>query len=93
MNTVHHWAFQCKDGKAGKSKEEEQRVRQPLTVITEFCRDGVDELIKIKKILRSVRKKLPSKLAFHKNMCVTLLIFLDVRRFLHNGFLMCSRQG
>jgi len=38
--------MQCKDGKAGKSKFcDGQRVGQPVTVITEFCRDGVDELI------------------------------------------------
>jgi hypothetical protein len=47
MSCVHHWAKHCKDGKAGKSKLcDGQGVGQPMTGITEFCREGVDELIK-----------------------------------------------
>jgi len=42
--------MQYKDSKAGRSKFcDGQRVGQPVTVITEFCKDGVDELIKRKE--------------------------------------------
>jgi len=46
----------------------------------------------LKKISGSLREKLLSKLVFHKNMWVTLLIVLYIGRFVHIGFLACSQQ-
>jgi len=47
----------------------------------------------LKKISRSLREKLLSKLVFHKNVSVTLLIVLYIGRFVHIGFLACTRQA
>jgi len=46
----------------------------------------------LKKISGLLREKLLSKLVFHKNAWVTLLILLYIRRSVHTGLLACSRQ-
>jgi uncharacterized protein YfdQ (DUF2303 family) len=39
----------------------------------------------LKKIGGPLRQKLLSKVSYHKNVCVTLFIFADIGRFMHDG--------
>jgi len=45
---VNHQKCSVKMAKLGSPNFVTDRVGQPVTVITEFCMDGVDELIKRK---------------------------------------------
>jgi len=39
----------------------------------------------LKKIGGPLRQKLLSNVSYHKNVCVTLFIFVDIGRFMHDG--------
>jgi hypothetical protein len=87
---ARRWAKICKDGKAGKPDLCRIDLGDLWQLPISFRGKGL--MNSLKKIGRTLKEKLLSKLAFHKNVSVILLIFLDIGKFVHVGFLACSRQ-
>ena len=88
LTIVNHWANRCIDSEIGMfdlcDTEMDDLWQQP------FSFTGNRVMNPLKKISRSLLEKLLSKLAFHKNVWVTLLILLYIGRFVHIEFLACS---
>jgi hypothetical protein len=90
LTIVNRWANRCIDSETGMFDLCDREVDDLWQQLISFTGNTV--MNTLKKISRSLIQKLLSKLVFHKNMWVTLLIVLYIWIFVHIGFLACSRQ-
>lgn len=87
VSTVCRWAKISRDCELGRANFcDKQQHGRPATATDEFHKIKVDEL---RTINRSLKGKLLSSLAFHRNIWVTLLIFFNIGKFVQDGFLEC----
>jgi hypothetical protein len=90
LTIVNRWANRCIDSETGMFDLCDTELDDLWQQLISFT--GKRVMNSLKKISGSLRGKLLSKLVFHKNAWVTLLIVLYIRRFVHTGLLACSWQ-